>query len=174
MLLSSRSQRCSSRASMPRRRSAPASSYPDSRHRSRSSRIPPTSRSSSWSSRAAAFASSRTACSLARTSSISRRRSVRRRAGPARPRVPARLRDQRPLLRQLHRPAGEHGGRPLPAIGWNPLVADAASRFDLRWPPGGDVHRAAVRESQRRQSGVRSGRLPLIGLGDGGSGDDPE
>ena len=43
----------------------------------------------------------------------------------------------------------------------NPLVADAASRFDLRWPGGQRVHRAAVRQSQRRQPGVRAGRLPV-------------
>ena len=44
----------------------------------------------------------------------------------------------------------------------DPLVADPASRFDLRWRRGGArVHRAAVLESQRRPPRVRSRRLPL-------------
>ena len=46
----------------------------------------------------------------------------------------------------------------------NPTVADPASRFDLRWGPENPaVHRAAVRESQRRQPRVRAGRLSIRG-----------
>ncbi len=43
----------------------------------------------------------------------------------------------------------------------NPLVADPASRVDLTWSTGQCVHRSAVCQSQRRQSDVRSRRLPV-------------
>jgi len=45
----------------------------------------------------------------------------------------------------------------------NPLIADAASRFDLHWGGASDpcLHFPAVRESQRRQPGLRLRWLPL-------------
>ena len=86
----------------------------------------------------------------------------RRRARSARARVPARLRDERPLLRQLHRtrPAtpssrGSSDRREPARRRSGVAVRSALGRAASR------VHRAAVRQPQRRRPGVRAGRLPL-------------
>ena len=150
---------------------------PASPLRSPSFRTRPIAPCSSSSSRAAASASSATApCCRPDFLDLRGAIVVRRRARPARPGVRARLRDQRPLLRQLHQPAGQHGRRAVPAIGGNPLVAD----------PGVAVRSALGRRAGPRSSPSRSrtttaatsrsGRTAIlyIGLGDGGSGNDPE
>ena len=60
-------------------------------------------------------------------------------------------RSERPLLRELHQSGRGHRGRPIPAIGGS---ADRGRRFAVRSPleryGRGGVHRAAVREPQRR------------------------
>ena len=57
----------------------------------------------------------------------------------------------------------------------NPLVADTASRFDLRWGGGAGVHRAAVLRTTTAAT-WHSGRTgtSTSGMGDGGSGNDPD
>ena len=127
----------------------------------RSCRIRPIAASSSSSSRTAASAP----CAAATVLDAGLSRSVggdrrRRRAGAARPGVPAGRGDERPVLRQLHQPLGRHRRRAVPALEQR---RGRRSRVALRSALGrrrrAGVHRAAVREPQRRPSRVRSGRL---------------
>ena len=131
-----------------------------SRRRSRSCRIPPIATCSSSSSRTAASASCARRCPAGRLSRPVGGDRLGRRAGAARACVPAGHGDERPVLRQLHQSLRRHRRRAA-FDGRRPVVADPASRFDLRW--GGArrarVHRAAVRQSQRRPSRVRARRL---------------
>ena len=97
------------------------------------------------------------------TSLICRARSSRRRAGAARPGVLRRTtrRSGRFFVNFTNRPGDTVVARFRRSA--DPVVADPASRFDLRWggANGATFIRAAVREPQRRQSRVRSRRLPL-------------
>ena len=79
----------------------------------------------------------------------------RRRAGAARPRLPPRVRVQRPVLRELHRPGRRHGRERVPGLRLGPRPR----RSGLRARAAG--HRPAVREPQRRRPGLRPGRLPV-------------
>ena len=132
--------------------------------RSPSSRIRPTAPSSSSSSRAAASASCANGVVLAADFLDLRR--VDRVSGGERGCSAWR---SRPTTRRAAASSSTSPTRPgdtvvarFQPIGDDPLVADPASRFDLRVGRAAQrVHRAAVRESQRRPPGVRPRRLPL-------------
>ena len=77
-----------------------------------------TARGCSWSSRPAASGSCAAAPSVEPPFlDISASDQRGRRAGPARPGLPPPLRDQRPLLRQLHGPRGRHADLGVPHVG---------------------------------------------------------
>ena len=93
-----------------------------------------------------------------------------RRAGPARPRVRARLRGERPVLRELHEPRGHTVVARFTRSTANPLVADAASRFDLRLagrPARSSRSRSRITTAATSRSAPTA--ILYIGMGDGGS-----
>ena len=151
------------RALARRRRRGHACSSRGSRHRWRSSRIRPTPRCSSSSSRPAGSASS-TNGSVGATDFLDLRGAIA--AGGERGLLGLAFAPdyaiERTLFRQLHQPGrgtrSSRGSSDRP----DPLVADPASRFDLLWGAARQrVHRTAIREPQRRQPRVRAGRVSL-------------
>ena len=85
---------------------------------------------------------------------------IGRRAGPARPGVRARRHSGR-VLRQLHQPAGQHRRRAVPAIARTRSSPIRRRGSICAGAAATAVHRPAVRQSQRRQPRVRTGRLSL-------------
>ena len=84
-----------------------------------------------------------------------------RRTGTARPRVRARLRVERPLLRQLHEPERRHRRRAVQRA--RRIRSSPIRGRDSTCMLGGhaSLHHAAIFQSQRRAPGVRSRRLSL-------------
>jgi glucose/arabinose dehydrogenase len=133
--------------------------------RSTCSRSRATSSGSTSSSRAGGSAS----CATARSQDVPRRRVAhleRRRARAARARVPPAVRDQPPLLRQLHEPRGRHAHLEFRAT--SPDAADASSERILL-----EVGQPFANHNGGGLAFDNAGRL-LIALGDGGSGGDPQ
>ena len=143
-----------------------AASHPGRRHRpDQSGRVRRWIRSTTRRSMSSNSAARSAPCATTRVSpALLPRHSIgdlgRRRARAARPRLPARSRRRR---------AASTSTSPTPtATPWSRATRARRrarsipnSRFDLMWPDGRRVHRAAVLESQRRPSRVRARRLSL-------------
>ena len=98
----------------------------------------------------------------------------RRRARTAGHGAAAGLRNEWTLLRKFHQHRRRHGHRAVQAVVPNPLAADASSRFDLLWSTGERVIRQPFSNHNGGTLVFGPDGYLYIGMGDGGSGNDPQ